>query len=146
MLFRLNMSEIASIYCHICILSQTCNFDTREGANNYMTGYYIFFIGTGFCSSSLTSFLLCCLNLLRASLRQSWTSNLVRERTIVLLLCEPRICRQMLDHGGNYTNLLSNIVPLLSTESILPLSSRRKLSFLFDSWLLLVSPLFHHGF
>ena len=94
--------------------------------------------------SSLLSegFLLCCLNFLRVSLRQSWPSNLVRERTIVLLLCEPRIPCQMLDHGGNNMYLLSNIVPLLSTGTFLTLSSQRRLSFLFDSWLLLLSPLF----
>ena len=35
--------------CQKCILSQTCNLDTRVGANNFMTGCYIFYIGTAFC-------------------------------------------------------------------------------------------------
>ena len=42
-------------------------------------------------------------------------------------------------------NLLLNIVPLLSTDSILPLSSQRRLAFFFDSGLLLLSPPFHVG-
>ena len=37
-------------------------------------------------------------------------------------------------------SLLSNIVPLHSTENILPLSFQRWLSFLFDSWLLILFP------
>ena len=52
---------------------------------------------------------------------------------------------QTLSHGANYMNLLSNIVHLLSTDSILTLSSQRRISFLFDSWFRLLPPLFHFG-
>ena len=38
LLIRLNMSDMAYV-CHICILSQTCNFATGEDAKKYMTGY-----------------------------------------------------------------------------------------------------------
>ena len=55
------------ICCHTCILSQICNFDTREDAKYYMTGYSIFRIGTEFHPFYLKGFLLCCLNFLRAS-------------------------------------------------------------------------------
>ena len=128
---------------HVCILSQACNYDTREGANSYMTGFLHFLHQHGIlCSFYLKGFLLWGLNLWRVSFRHSVPSLLVRERTIVLLLSEPRICFQMPDHGVNYTSLLTNIVQLLSTGSILSLSSLRWLSSLFDSWLLLLSQLF----
>ena len=57
-----------------------------------------------------------------------------------------RICFQTRDHDENYTGLLPNIVQLLSTDSILPLSFLRWLvSLFFDSWLLLLSHLFRSG-
>ena len=34
---------------HTCIPIQTCTWDTRVGANNYMTDFFIFYIGTEFC-------------------------------------------------------------------------------------------------
>ena len=87
-------------------------------------GFHIFCNGTEFRSSCSKSLLLRCLNFLRISHRQSWPSILVRERTIVLLLYEPRVRSQMLlqmrGHGWNYVSLLSNIVPLLSIGSTLP--------------------------
>ena len=78
-------------------------------------------------------------------LRQSWPSNLVRERTIVLFVCEFHHCFQWLIHDWNYMSLLSNIVQLLSTDSILPLPSQRELSFLFDCWSLLLSQQLRSG-
>ena len=48
----------------------------------------------------------------------------------------PRICFQMRVRDGNHMSVLSNIVHLLSTDSILPLSSQRWLASLCDSRLL----------
>ena len=81
----------------------------------------------------LKSFHHCCLNLLRVFLP-------LRQST-VFFVCEFRHCFQWLIHDWNYMSLLSNIVQLLSTDSILPLSSKR----LFDSWWLLLFPQFRYG-
>ena len=52
-----------------------------------MTGSYTFSdIGTKFCLMFQKGFLLCCLNFLRVSFRQSVPLHLVRDRTIVFLL------------------------------------------------------------
>ena len=101
-----------------------------------MTGLYIFYKGTEYCSLCLKSFPLCCLMFLRIflPLRQSWPSNLVREQTIVLFVSDRRTSLLVLVcHDWNYMSLLS-------TENTIPLSSLRKLSFLFDSWWLLLFP------
>ena len=64
--------------------------------------------------------------------RQSWPSNLVRERTIVLFVSDHRTSLLVpACHDSNYMSLLSNIVHVPSTENTLPLSSPRGLSFLF---------------
>ena len=82
-------------------------------------------LGTDFCvlfqkGSSLKS-----LNFFRV-FRQSVPSLLVRQRTMVLLVSD-RIRFLQLDHDWSYKSLLLNIVQLLSTDSILPLSSPRRL-------------------
>ena len=127
----------------VCIRSQTCSFDTREEASIYMRGFYKSWIGMELRSFYLQSFPLCCLILLRVCLplRQSWPSNLVREKTIVLLvsdLCHR--CRRSLSHDWNCMSLFWNIVHVPSTENTLPLSSQRRRSFLFDSWWLILFP------
>ena len=112
----------------LCIQSQTCSFDTREGANSYITCSYNFCIGTEFRSFCLKSFHVCCLILVRFFLprRQSWLSNLVLERTIVLFVSDHRTSLLVpVCHDWNYMSLFSNIVPVPSTENSLPLSSQR---------------------
>ena len=108
------------ISCHFCILFQTCNFDAREDASNYTT--WLFYFGKGICPFSPMGYVLCCLNFWRVFARLSWPSYVVRKRTIVLFVSEPRICFQIQVHDWNYKSLLSNTANLLSTDSILPLS------------------------
>ena len=77
------------------------------------------------------------------TLRQSWPSSLVQEKTIVLFVSDH--CTSLLvqvRHDWNCMSLLLNIVPVLSTENTLPLSFLRKLSGLLNSWWLILFPLF----
>ena len=105
---------------HICITMQTWTWDTREGAKNYMKDMYTFSQGN-FGTESFLLFqkgsLLCCLNSLRVSARQSVPSLLVQEKTILLFVSD-HICFQTLDHDGNNMSLLLKIVHLLSTDSM----------------------------
>ena len=77
---------------HICIQSQTCSFDIREDAPNHMTGLLQFLYWHGFLLivSEELSYLLPVVFWGCFSLRQSLPSNLVRERTIVLLVSDHR--------------------------------------------------------
>ena len=81
----------------------------------------------------------------RVSDRWSVPSHLVRKRMIVLLTCGPLSGFQLLAHGGNCLSLLLNLVHLLSTDSILPLSSQRRFSFSYNPWLLLLFPPLRSG-
>ena len=121
---------------HDCILFVTCNSDIREDASNYMTGLDSFYFGTGICAFLSKGPDLICWKVVA---RQSLPLYHVQERTVVLFFSDYCICSQVQDHGWNYMSLPWNIVHLPSTESFLPLSSQRKLSFLFDSWKLLLS-------
>ena len=98
----------------MCIQSWTCSFDIREDVKSYMTDEFNFCIDTEFYSFCLKSF------------HDSF------ERRLLVSVC----------HDWNYMSLLSNIDHVRSTESILLLSSQRsqrRLSFLSDSWSLLLS-------
>ena len=139
---------LRNMFFHICIRSQTCSFETREDTKIYMTGFLTKPVSAwNFAPFVWRDFLFVawCFRGVFVSLRQSWPSNLVRERTIVFFVWKHRHCFQGLIDDWNCTSLLSNIVHLFSTESILPLSSRRRLSFLFDSWSLLLSQQLRSG-
>ena len=80
------------------------------------------------------------------TLGQTWPSNLVREKTVVLLVSDHRASLlELVCHGWNYMSLLSNIVHVLSTQHNLTLCSPRRLSFLFDSWWLILFPQLRFG-
>ena len=65
----------------------------------------------------------------------------MREKTIVLFVSVQRHrFQRLLCHDWNYMILLWNIVYVPSTENTLTLSSQRRLSFLFDSWSLILVP------
>ena len=119
---------------HLCIRILTCNSDTREDVKIYVTFFYNFF-GTEsdfFCQS----FHLSCL-----PDGQSFPSNLVREKTIVLSVSDLcHCCQRQFCHDRNCMTLLWNIVHVHSTENTLPLSSQRWVSFLVDSWWLILFP------
>ena len=79
-------------------------------------------------------------------LRQSLPFNLVREKTIVFsvsALCH--CCQRLLCHDWKCMSLLWNSVHVPSTENTLTLSSERMLSFLFDSWWLILGPQHRSG-
>ena len=128
LLFSLNMSEPA--FVAVYAWSQTCSYDTREDANNYMTDFHNVCIGTECCLFCLKSFLLCGLIPLRIFL------------SLAVSLGFRNCCgsgrlsfaSDWLVRDWNCMSLLSNIVHVPSTENTLPLSSQRRLSFLLNSW------------
>ena len=108
------------ICCQKHILFQTCNSDTREDAQIYMTGFTIFL-----SAQDLTSFV-------RAFISVAFfTVNLclqivVREKTIVLFVSDYwHCCQRLFCHDWNCMSPLWNTVHVLSTENTLPLSSQR---------------------
>ena len=110
-------------------------FDTREDASIDMTGSLQFSVSpwnfSHLLSEELSSSVAWCFWGFFYSLRQSWPSNLVREKTIVLFVPDHRTSLFVIvRHDWNYTS--RNIVHVPSTESF-PL---RRLSFLFE-WLIL---------
>ena len=105
----------------------------------------IFYFGTRICAFLSKGTDLCCLICWRVFARQSLPLYRVQENTLGSSPSDSRICFQTPNHGWNYMSLLRHIVHLPSTESILLLSSQRRLSFLIDSWKLLLSPQFRSG-
>ena len=85
---------------------------------------------------------MCFFLLIFLHLRQSFPSNLMQEKTIVLfyLWLFANVSRGYVRHDWTCMSLLWNIVHVLSTDNTLPRSSLRRLSFLFDSWWLILFP------
>ena len=79
------------------------------------------------------------------TLRQSWPSNLVQEKTIVLLSDHCTSLLVQVRDDWNCVSLFWNIVHVLSTEHTLPLSFQRRISVLFDSWWLILFPQLRSG-
>ena len=123
--FHLPQHVENSICCQICILSETCSFDTRVDANDCMMD----FLSNG---TDVYSFCLWWpVFEVFSPLRQSWPSSLVREKTIVLVVSDHLTSPLVLvSHDWKHMSLLLNIVHVPSTENTLPLSSQRRLSFL----------------
>ena len=137
-----------NIFFHIYFRSQTCSFDTREDAKFYLTGFLNFTSEWKFSPLVWRDVLIVARNLFEdfLSLRQSWPSNLVREKTIVLFVSDHRASLlELVCHDWNFMSLLSNIVHVLSTQHTLPVSSPRMPSFLFDSWWLILFPQLRFG-
>ena len=129
------------VWRNMAIHASSLRLVVLKDAKFYMTVFYKLCNGTEFRSFCLKSFHLSCLMFLTTFLprRQSWPSNLVRERTIVLFVSDHRTSLLVpVCHDWNNMSLILNIVHVSSTENTLPLSSQRRLSFLF--WLLVTDP------
>ena len=129
--------------------SQTCSLGHMGGCQNLHDGFFTYILyrhGISLLLSEELSSLLPNVVEDLLSHRQSWPSNLVREQTIVLFVSDH--CTSLLVlvcHDWNYMSLLLNIVHVLSTENTLPLSSLRRLSFLFNSRGLILFPQLRSG-
>ena len=111
------------------------------GCSNLHDGVSTFFVTARNCAPFVCRAFLSAVLMIFLTLHQSWPSNLVREKTIVLFVSDH--CTSLLVLvccDWNYMSLLLNIVHVFSTENTLPLSSQRRLSFLFDTWWLIIFP------
>ena len=104
---------------HMCILSQTCNWDTQGGCQKLHDGYVHFSV-TKF-RHGIPPVVREGLSPLRPELFEGIFPSVcalafgARENDCP----SDRVCFQTRDHDGNYATLLTNTVQLVSTESIL---------------------------
>ena len=129
------------MFCHICIRFKPYNEGTRKGVNNYMTDSYFFFpvrkFQSGILSLVLEGLLLCELIFLSVSPSQSASSIWYRRGRLSFssLIASSS---ETSDPDWNYMSFSSNIVQMSSTEFTFSLSCQRGLSFLSDSWRLII--------
>ena len=126
---------------HICIRSQTCSYDIREDARIYMTNFYTFVTARNLApfvcrASFLACFWKFCFPFVSLGL-WVWCR---RRRSSFGSLATVQVSLYQFVMTETTWVPIKNIVHAPSTEHALTLSSQRRLSFLLNSWWLLIFP------